>query len=87
MWTFNRFGVNLTIEEEKVEFPKGKENLKRYDVRSSGLYSAPALFESHTIPNSSSILVLLSNKPCNQDPETLSGTPVQRCITPTPIPS
>jgi len=33
----------LTIEEEKVEFPKGKDNIKRYD-----------------------------------DPETMSGTPVQR---------
>ncbi|KAK5940005.1 hypothetical protein PMZ80_007423 [Knufia obscura] len=37
------FGANLTIEEEKVEFPKGKDNIRRYD-----------------------------------DPETLSGTPVQR---------
>jgi len=37
------FGANLTIEEEKVEFPKGKDNISRYD-----------------------------------DPETTSGTPVQR---------
>ena len=37
------FGTNLTIEEEKVDFPKGKDSIKRYD-----------------------------------DPETLSGTPVQR---------
>ncbi|OAL36101.1 hypothetical protein AYO20_04515 [Fonsecaea nubica] len=27
------FGANLTIEEEKVEFPKGKGNLKQYTVR------------------------------------------------------
>lgn len=27
------FGTNLTIEEEKVEFPKGKDSIKRYDVR------------------------------------------------------
>ena len=27
-----RFGTNLTIEEEKVEFPKGKDNLKIYIV-------------------------------------------------------
>ncbi|KAL2434059.1 hypothetical protein ABEF95_014276 [Exophiala dermatitidis] len=37
------FGANLTIEEEKVDFPNGKANLKMYS-----------------------------------DPETLSGTPVQR---------
>ncbi|KAJ8995823.1 hypothetical protein HRR80_000577 [Exophiala dermatitidis] len=37
------FGANLTIEEEKVEFPNGKGNIKMYS-----------------------------------DPETLSGTPVQR---------
>jgi len=37
------FGTNLTIEEDKVEFPKGKDNIRRYD-----------------------------------DPETTSGTPVQR---------
>lgn len=37
------FGTNLIIENEKVEFPKGKDGIKRYD-----------------------------------DPETLSGTPVQR---------
>ncbi|EXJ87791.1 hypothetical protein A1O1_04718, partial [Capronia coronata CBS 617.96] len=37
------FGANLIIEEEKVEFPKGKDNLRVYE-----------------------------------DPETLSGTPVQR---------
>lgn len=30
----HRFGANLTIEEEKVEFPNGKENLQRYEVRS-----------------------------------------------------
>lgn len=26
------FGVNLAIEEEKVEFPLGTDNLRRYDV-------------------------------------------------------
>lgn len=36
-----RFGVNLIIEEEKVEFPKGKENLKRYDVRLHEFCSVP----------------------------------------------
>ncbi|OAG41350.1 hypothetical protein AYO21_04292 [Fonsecaea monophora] len=29
----NSFGANLTIEEEKVEFPRGKGNLKVYTVR------------------------------------------------------
>ncbi|ETI26062.1 hypothetical protein G647_02839 [Cladophialophora carrionii CBS 160.54] len=29
------FGVNLTIEEEKVEFPKGKDNIKAYTVSQS----------------------------------------------------
>lgn len=33
----SRFGVNLTIEEEKVEFPKGKDNLKMYSVSISTL--------------------------------------------------
>ena len=27
------FGANLIIEDEKVEFPKGKDGIKRYDVR------------------------------------------------------
>jgi hypothetical protein len=31
----DRFGTNLTIEEEKVEFPKGKENIKVYSVSPS----------------------------------------------------
>jgi hypothetical protein len=26
------FGSNLTIEEEKVEFPNGKDNIKAYTV-------------------------------------------------------
>lgn len=39
----NAVGVNLTIEESKVEFPKGKGGIKTY-----------------------------------ADPETLSGTPVNR---------
>ena len=26
-------GINLIIENEKVEFPNGQDNIKRYDVR------------------------------------------------------
>ncbi|OAP63368.1 hypothetical protein AYL99_02595 [Fonsecaea erecta] len=55
------FGVNLTIEQEKVEFPKGKGNLKMYSSCASGVNSALTRY--------------MYNK---QDPETLSGTPVQR---------
>ncbi|KIW97478.1 uncharacterized protein Z519_01062 [Cladophialophora bantiana CBS 173.52] len=36
----HRFGVNLTIEEEKVEFPKGKDNIKMYSVRSIPVISS-----------------------------------------------
>jgi hypothetical protein len=31
-YSTTRFGTNLLIEEEKVQFPKGKSNLKKYDV-------------------------------------------------------
>lgn len=31
MYYLIRFGANLLIEEEKVQFPKGKDNLKKYD--------------------------------------------------------
>lgn len=55
------FGTNLTIEEEKVEFPNGKDSIKRYDVScTTGSY----------LPRGA------LTRP--KDPETLSGTPVQR---------
>ncbi|EXJ67512.1 uncharacterized protein A1O5_09525 [Cladophialophora psammophila CBS 110553] len=63
----HRFGVNLTIEEEKVEFPKGKDNIKLYSVRSIPVIS----FRSPNYPS-------LTRYTQSQDPETLSGTPVQR---------
>ena len=62
----HRFGANLIIEEEKVEFPKGKGNIKRYDVRNTLPLSTAADFPS------------LACTDVQQDPETLSGTPVQR---------
>ena len=33
------FGTNLTIEEEKVEFPKGRDAIKAYTVSPSVPYS------------------------------------------------
>ncbi len=39
MYYLIRFGANLLIEEEKVQFPKGKDNLKKYDVSTQPLRS------------------------------------------------
>ncbi|KAH0848257.1 hypothetical protein FOPE_02289 [Fonsecaea pedrosoi] len=62
-WVYgiNSFGANLTIEEEKVEFPKGKGNLKMY-----------------TIVLLSTLLLTGTISSRRQDPDTLSGTPLQR---------
>ncbi|OCT49081.1 putative glutathione-dependent formaldehyde-activating [Cladophialophora carrionii] len=81
------FGVNLTIEEEKVEFPKGKDNIKAYTV-SLSMHLIAIYLSSPSAPHRHLHLIAICvSSPSNcalthmmrmHDPDTLSGTPLQR---------